>query len=166
MRNDDGTMNSYQYLKMQHKCTACGTRDAYTMAGHALCADCNEKNNSRSKENYKKNSSRKLETQKDRRERLRADGICIQCGSRPVDNAGHSRCAVCRALNARRRRQLSARASRDTANQCGLCLKCLKPLADGEEKMCRTCREKVFKFSKAGRESQGDKIGTEWRKCW
>lgn len=166
MRNADGTMDWYQYRKMQHRCIACGTRDAYTMAGHTLCADCNEKNNICSKENYKKISSSKLAKQKERCERLRTEGICIQCGSRAVEDPKYSRCAVCRALNARRRRQSSTKASRDTANQCGLCFKCLKPLEDDEEKMCRACREKVLKFAEAGRESQTDKIGQEWRKSW
>lgn len=162
----DGTMSWYEYQKMQHRCTACAQKDAYTMAGRALCADCSARNNERMRVSYKKDPSKKREAQRERCDRLRADGICIQCGSRPVEDTLHSRCRICRSLNFRRWRKKSRKNSRDTANQCGLCYKCFKPLEDGEEKMCRECRDKVLKFSKTGRESQGDKIGSEWRKSW
>ena len=151
-------MEPYEYYKMQHRCTACGNRDAFTMNGRALCAECTEKNNRRALERYHANEAArksKLEREKKTQDERRANGICIECGKRPVESDKYTRCEVCRSRQLMRYHRNKKRESRDVADHCGLCFKCLKPLDNPESRMCNACAEKCNESLAAARKANG-----------
>lgn len=162
MPNTDGIMTPYEYYKHQHRCVACMRTDAFTLAGKVLCAECSEKNNERMRQTYSRDPSVKLERQKERFERLKAAGICVQCGKRPVPDAPiHSRCEYCRAKNARRR---VPQKKADTATQCGLCCRCFRKLEDTDSKLCRSCLEQLAAAREKGLKTIADSEPNGFRK--
>ena len=167
MPNADGTMIWSEYRKLRNRCVACGTQDAYTLAGRTLCFECNERNNARMRENYKKNAERKSREQKAKCEARREAGLCVRCGKPLGENPGQYRnCEKCRAkARAASRKSKKTKNSRDTAEQCGLCYKCFAPLDVPGKKMCSACLEQMRKTQEAGREALRKK-GYCWNENW
>ncbi len=84
---------------MENKCKRCGTVDAYTMVGHAYCAECTEykREQMRSRraslsEEEKQISAKK---QKERRQRYELEGRCNRCGRPLPQGYGKKLCLRC-----------------------------------------------------------------------
>ena len=136
-----------EYCKERHICYQCKQKDAYTMNGHLLCADCTEKQNARCRkwmenpENKKKQNARVKEI-KDKR---RAEHKCIRCGKQIDENDNHKYCGICRFKERQRYYRKSERPARVYGVVCWMCNK--KPVADGR-KVCEECYEKLVKTCK------------------
>lgn len=75
-------------------CIICGKQDARTLKGYCRCKKCAKRHNEMNKANYSANREKAAQYQKARRERLKAEGLCIVCGrEKAVD--GHSLCQHC-----------------------------------------------------------------------
>ncbi len=103
----DGTMDSREYRKMQHRCRECGKRDAYTESGRLYCADCRERANELHRVVTDEQKARKAAGEKALREKRKSEGICPKCGKRAI-SAGYLCCDVCRAKNRNRMRKVRA----------------------------------------------------------
>lgn len=147
MANSDGTMTPYEYRKARHKCTVCGTKDAYTEMGRARCGSCAEKHLEAQKKYEKNESECQIERRNERRrekyaERLAA-GVCTRCGKRPQWEGR----TVCKNCNARRNRiskkhrEKNGVISRDKAAELNLCFRCLKDERVEGYQLCRECYE-------------------------
>ena len=75
-------------------CIVCSHQDARTLAGYCRCKKCAKKHNEQNKIGYSENKGKIAEYQKERRARLKAEGLCIVCGR---ENAveGHTLCQYC-----------------------------------------------------------------------
>lgn len=137
--------DTYFMRKKHHRCTACGERDAYTMNGRALCAECCEKVNEYSKKRNAEPSNK--ETARIKRKQIyenrKSKGVCTRCGKRNAE-ARKTKCSYC--LN---KDKLSHRVpnalSRDIAKDIGVCYLCLKKPAMEGRCFCQDCYEKAVK---------------------
>ena len=75
-------------------CSVCSHQDARTRAGYCRCKKCAKRHNDMNKANYSANREQAAQYQKARRERLKAECLCIVCGR---ENAveGHTLCQHC-----------------------------------------------------------------------
>jgi hypothetical protein len=130
-------------LRKNHLCRQCKRQDAFTLAGHPLCARCTEldtinQRKRRAKDGGEKNRQHSQEV----RDRRAALGLCTYCGKRkPPD--GRSICNVCSMKQTRRNRE------RDIANGMnwprganGYCWQCNKNKSMDGKKMCPDCYER------------------------
>lgn len=93
-------MNSYDYYKLIGRCPICKRNES--APNHVLCllcmSDASEKNlRQRDKwtsERRMAESKRAVENKRKRRERRKAEGVCVECGKRPPKE-GCIRCAIC-----------------------------------------------------------------------
>lgn len=156
----DGTMTWYEYQKMQQRCTGCGTRDAYTISGRALCAECAEKSREKYRRNAQKRIRQVVEYQKCRRKRWEESGLCTVCGKyTPKD--GYKMCERCL--------EKSSQYAKKRVKPLipGICSRCRSnPVLEGH-KLCAVCYEDVCKgLEKARAVSQERNGGHVWRKYW
>ena len=79
------------YFKIIKRCPRCGKQDSYTITGHSLCYECTEKNREYAKKHYHKYGNNGM---KERYEKLKQDGICVDCGKRPAKE-NRIRCSQC-----------------------------------------------------------------------
>lgn len=82
------------YFMAREKCVRCGKQDAYTMNGHKMCYDCTIKARTYQNEHNKTRRSEINEKHKQRYERLKSEGICVNCGHREV-MANKLMCPTC-----------------------------------------------------------------------
>lgn len=86
-------MERYEYLRARKRCVRCQERDERTMSGKCLCKACAKKVSDRTPEAIE----RSREYMRNRRNRLKAAGLCVACGRVPV--SGQVRCEACAAMN-------------------------------------------------------------------
>ena len=82
------------WLHSMGYCTRCKTKDAYTMTGHWLCAECSklkaERRRKANQLNDKNGKARELRKQR------REAGVCTMCGGELFPDDG-ARCSQCSA---------------------------------------------------------------------
>ena len=119
------------WLKSKGYCVHCGREKAEP--GRTRCLAClgwqAEYDASHRTDNDARRQRGALAS-KARYDRLKAEGVCIDCGKRPAE--GGVRCPVCRA---NRRADYRRRYERTGWREAGLCPKCGKPPAEGY-KLC------------------------------
>lgn len=152
-------MKRYDYLKMQHRCVRCKTRDAYTLNGHPFCYECTQHNTEKSREYREKNREKVKEYMSERRDRLREQGLCYQCGKRSVEE-GHARCAICRHKDNKNHQR-----KRNFYPAPELCSRCHKKPCFGEFKVCEDCYNDGLNGSAAA-DAVRDNRDHPWRKVF
>jgi hypothetical protein len=86
-----------EYFKSVQRCVRCGKQDAYTMNGHQRCYECSEKCKEYAQKHHKQNREKHLEVMHERYERLKAQGLCVECGKKAIP--GFVRCQRCAIKN-------------------------------------------------------------------
>lgn len=160
----------YQMRKRNHLCVCCGEKDAYTMAGRAVCAECAGKRDERFKERYKslEVAEHYRETMKKRYERLTEAGMCVRCGRNTADK-GYTTCGICRAKhnamqNARNARKREAVYDAIDIPEDERCVKCRKHPRYEDHKLCRSCYESTVAAIR--RRSKKNAANHPWRDYW
>lgn len=166
-RDNRDKRDTYAWMKKHHYCHSCKKVDAYTMAGHALCAECSVGKAREDLERRRANAKR-------RRERRKAEGVCSICG-RPLPGTAYPylTCERCRAKDRerrRRKREADGAVSRAMYKELGLCVNCGRPRIkgrtgyDGKEIMlCERCYANALKWAEAGRRAFEEKHGMTYR---
>ena len=111
-------MNDYQWYKAHHICVRCHHHEA--MNGKVTCLDCREKEREVDRQRKQKalanetleHKTRRLQVAKARRERLKAQGLCIRCGKRKALQ-GKQHCLECNI----KRRRINRESKRRKANK-------------------------------------------------
>lgn len=161
MSRSEANKRRYNYLKHQNRCVWCGERDAYTMNGRALCAECCEYRRALDCQRSEKRKAQIAAYQKERRIRLEEAGLCIKCGKREP-RPGLKSCDVClekyRGNNAKKPGKPLIP---------GMCSRCRsKPVMEGR-RLCEECYESVCRgLEKARAASAENKTDHPWRKYW
>lgn len=130
----------YQYLKKNHLCVLCGTKDAYTLAGRCYCQDCAEKQVERGRKYREENRQKFNRRANERRNALIAAGKCTSCG-RPTED-GFSQCRRCLA---KRRNNYAANRSPEInwpRGDNGICWQCNKEPVKPGFKLCSKCYDR------------------------
>ena len=167
-RKDD-----YAWMKRHHYCISCKKVDAYTMAGHAMCADCAAERTAEEKLREGRLEKRR-KNQKKRVQRRKESGLCTNCG-KPLPKRGYPylTCERCRAKDRdrrRRKREATGALSQAMYKELGLCVTCGRPRVknkvgwDGREIMlCERCYANSQKWAAAGRNAFVEKHGMSYR---
>lgn len=91
--NDELHHESYLWYKEGGICPRC--KKAWAAPGRVYCEICTRKNKC-SKEKHDPGGVKRKAYNANRKARLKAQGICIDCGKRPVVE-GKGKCAACQA---------------------------------------------------------------------
>lgn len=114
-----------------------------------------------SRKNYVKNREKRLQYSKDRAERLKEAGICVNCGSRPIAKNSIRLCMDCllkeRYRLRRRRREVEHRTPRIMFNGVDLCSWCGKRPPVKGQRLCESCLETARKTAAYNREHRIDR---------
>lgn len=133
----------HRKYRVQGLCGNCGKEDAYTMNGHAYCFECTEKK----RMYYHNNKSHYSTVAKERRERLKSEGICVMCGKNKAIPE-HTLCEKCRNIQLRRDRIRRMRAHKKItytdAVYMGLCTQCKKEPSIKGKRLCQKCYDKAM----------------------
>ena len=138
-------MTSQEYralLKKNHLCRYCKQQDAYTLAGHPLCAECTEKDRIRQRKRREKDSGEKnRQHSKAIREQRAAAGLCTYCGKRMAP-PGRSTCITCSTKQKERNRQRDIDKGMNWPRGAnGYCWICNKRMAIEGRRLCPECYE-------------------------
>lgn len=128
-------------LRNEGRCIECGKVDSYTMNGRCYCFECNEKRNERRREQYKKNKEAFLGPTRERRAKLKEQGICPECGKRKAEK-GKVRCSVCLAKHRNYQAQKNSQSALMRGID-GLCSTCRKNPPKEGFKICESCYENL-----------------------
>lgn len=138
------------------RCTECGAKDAFTMNGRWLCADCAEKYREYNRKYYERNADNVANRRKAVRSYRRDHHLCTECGKPLSESYSYNTCEVCRAANRRKRgilRRQKGIIPRSQWRELGLCMRCGAPRMKGwlawEHKEIELC-EKCYSDSVAG----------------
>lgn len=135
---------TYRFWRDHQRCVICHEQDALTMNNHAYCSGCREKRRAYSCEYRRKHKEESNKYDKERKQRLKENGPCIQCGK--PSKTGASRCALCAEKESRKRKEKIAKLS--TINyprgENGICWQCNKNQAIDGKRVCQTCYEKIL----------------------
>lgn len=126
-------------LKHLHLCRECHRRDAFTLNGMAMCAECTEKGRLRKQEYLQKpeNRDRTNAAQRKKRAERAENGCCTNCGTL-LHDGNYKLCPKCRAKcrkyknRATRKRGISPRTE-------GICWQCNKAPVMAERGLCEAC---------------------------
>lgn len=131
----------YHWFKQHHFCTNCSKQDAFTLNGRTLCFECREK---KKIQKSQKNKDVQQARDKDKYEKLKSAGICVQCKSRKA-NPGKVRCPVCTAYIS----NYYYKTRQPTFRDYDKCYRCGNQLdgqlnADGSRsKVCKSCYSRL-----------------------
>lgn len=146
-------------------CPVCGQREA--SRGRQTCLLCKNDMDARVRICYKKRTPEQKErykqTQKECREKYVSQGLCYNCGQRPVAE-GRKRCMICLQKDRKRHKQKYMQAGHIPQELRGngvYCYRCCRPLCNGE-KLCTECREQAT--ANLHNERQRDNSNHIWRK--
>ena len=142
MTNNERMKEYYKWLKENHYCRLCKSKDAYTLGGRTYCAECAEKLNAKHKEN--RWALLESERQKARYETNKANGICIRCGKREADK-GYTMCSICRAKLKIKRTEERRKKGIFARGEDGYCYRCNKGKAIEGKKLCEKCYNEWMK---------------------
>lgn len=160
----------YDFRKSRGLCAECGTRDAYTISGRALCAECCEKRKNR------KISEAERQHRKDylrnRIEVFAAQRKCDGCGAQLKENDTHKRCPTCRAYFRKKSAEYRDKKGvlrRELFGDMEVCMRCGKPRTPGlktkrgePSKLCAACYEDAVSALRKGREAYREKHGIDF----
>ena len=106
----------YEWYKAQGICPSCKTR--YADPGHVNCEECNAKRRKRFWDNTTPKTN--AERCKERREALKARGMCISCGKAKAVE-GHVLCMICarKFAEGQQARKIKRRLQKEAANGNG-----------------------------------------------
>lgn len=131
----------YEMRKRAGLCPKCGREDAYTMAGRVMCAECAEK--ARIKAERRRKDPDKRETMynsvKSIKHARKADGLCPECGGKPVD--GRVRCVSCTIKSMAYKRK--CRGGPIPRGEYGVCWTCNRESALPGKRLCKSCYDKA-----------------------
>lgn len=154
--------NRIYWLHSKGYCTRCKAKDAYTMVGHWLCAECSAKKQKKRKEtdiaNDRNGKAREL------RRKRREAGVCTICGGELSSDDG-VRCSKCSkkwrgySLRYNDRHQGESDINLPRGGN-GICYQCNKLPAIPGKKLCEACYERSAAHA---RSLSGKGAGT-WRK--
>lgn len=143
----------YVWFKEHGICPICGKTKA--APGKVSCDACLEKHRKSDRVRYKNKDRAQVNAyQKERRERLKADGMCSRCGQRKAEN-GKTMCLECAIKYRRWNRERYSRHSRHykEAGQCQWCDSMAIPGKNYCQKHYYDLCERIAK----GRKAQKDK---------
>lgn len=92
------------YFKKTHRCVRCGKKDESTESGNQRCYTCIEKGKISQKKWYRNHIEQVAQAQKERREHLKAHGVCIICAKEKAIPE-QTMCKSCRKLSRERNRK-------------------------------------------------------------
>lgn len=125
-------------LKKLGFCTECGRNRIY--GSETICPECAEKKYA---DNLKrKDTAKDRQYQHDRKERLKAAGICIKCAKRKAET-GKTKCATCNIKERERARRYRGGIPRSERPAYGMCYFCGAEIKTG--KICETCKKRITK---------------------
>lgn len=160
----------YDFRKSRGLCAKCGKRDAYTISGRTLCAECCEKRKNR-KIGEEERQHRK-DYLRNRREVFAAQHKCTGCGAQLKENDTHKRCATCRAYLRKKSAELRDKNGvlrRELYGEMDVCMKCGKPRTPGlktkrgePSKLCAACYADAVNALKKGRKVYFEKHGIDF----
>ena len=166
----------YYWKKRHHYCIICNNVDALTLAGHAYCDECAEKNREidRQKKEQTDRRERNRKNKKRSTARRKESGLCTSCGKPlPSREYPYYTCERCRARDRERKRlkrEAAGIPSRSMFKELGLCVTCGRPRVknkvgwDGREIMlCERCYANSLKWAAAGRNAFVEKHGMSYR---
>lgn len=127
------------FFRKNEMCTQCGSKDAFTMNGRSMCAECIEKRREYMSDYRAKNREKMREYDRNLTARRKASGICVKCGRDMNGDKDHVSCEYCRAKDAARQRE-----KRATIRWLdGVCYHCAsEPVIPGK-RLCQSCYEKA-----------------------
>lgn len=135
--------NKYRkLLKKAHLCRECKKQDAFTLAGHTLCAECRARNTELRAKTRKNNPQHERDIAKKRYYERKKQGICANCGKRKPEK-DRSLCKVC-ITKANKKRALEAYAKRCEAEYKKLCAICKSSPRIKEKRVCENCYKKLI----------------------
>lgn len=146
-------MEDYHFWRKLSRCVRCHTKDAFTMNGRCMCAECADKENAYCREYWRKHpelSEKRRLRRKERRERLKANGLCVTCAKREAV-PGKADCSVCAAKKNRRNQKSYAKRHSETPERGanGMCTTCRKSPALEGYKLCDECYRKIVERSRS-----------------
>lgn len=146
--------------RILNRCTECGKRDAYVMAGRALCSNCAEKERTWKAISRRRNPEHYSQLLKDDYERAKANHKCVRCRRPLPPDRQAVTCQRCNQLSSQRRRERLAsdsnyltKAEKIAANPT-LCVRCLKKPRYRDYKLCESCYHFAIVAAEKGRINQ------------
>lgn len=162
MPNADGSMSKREYYKMQQRCVECGKRDAYTLNGRALCANCIEKQkawHNKNRETINRAANARFHRKK---AEYVANGLCSRCGQRPAED-GYRMCWKCQEYS--HKRYMKSQRHKDALLNAGGCTRCHKAEPLEGKRLCADCYAFVCETLKKARVAQSND-NHKWRGYW
>ena len=135
----------YAWKKEHSICVYCGNETAEP--GRTMCFKCAEKNRARASMHRQENIEKKRQSDRERYNRLKSEGVCPYCRKRPPAD-GHVYCAVCRGMINQRsdkRRRENGIMPEDMRGNGVYCYVCTKEVEVAGSKVCNKCRENLKK---------------------
>lgn len=127
-------------LKKMGFCVDCGSNRIY--GSENICPECAAKKYIQNRQRPK-DKERDRQYQHDRKERLKAAGICVKCGKRKAES-GKTRCQQCNVAERTRARAYRGNyIPRHERPTYGMCYFCGTKIESG--KICDSCRERNIK---------------------
>lgn len=127
-------------LKKMGFCVDCGSNRIY--GSENICPECAAKKYIQNRQRLK-DKERDRQYQHDRKERLKAAGICVKCGKRKAES-GKTRCQQCNVAERTRARAYRGNyILRHERPTYGMCYFCGTKIESG--KICDSCRERNIK---------------------
>lgn len=83
------------FWKSRHLCCNCHMKDAYTMNGRALCAECADKANKAKKRDYAERGDEIRQRNRNAYAERKANGLCVKCGKPKEPGNTRVRCLRC-----------------------------------------------------------------------
>lgn len=144
-----------QWLHSLGLCTKCKSRDAYTMAGHWLCAECCAAQSEYERIRRASDPERFRDQRKAWRKAKLDAGLCGHCGRRPVV-PGRKSCSVCLASYRRQEERKKLRCGKPDGRRGGdgRCYVCNKAQAEPGKRTCAACGELMSRNLRGGRFKQ------------
>ena len=154
------------------RCTCCGAKDAFTLNGRWLCAECAEKYADYNRAYYERNADGIAKRRKALRSYRRENHLCTTCGKALAAAYPYSTCEVCRAANNRKRSRLRSEKGvipRSQWRELGLCMRCGAPRMQGwlawehkEIELCEKCYSESVEGLAKGRAIYAEQKGTTY----
>ncbi len=160
------------FLRGLERCTECGAKDAYTMNGRWLCAECAEKHGDYNHAYYERQADVIADRRKALRSYRREHRLCTVCGKALTEACPYSICEACRAANRRKNGRLRREKGiipRLQWRELGLCMRCGAPRMKGwlawehkEIELCEKCYSESVDGLAKGRAIYAEKKGTTY----
>ena len=152
--------DDYEWFKSHKLCVRC--RHNTAAFGMVLCADCLAECSMR---DIAYGTAQKTKWAKVRRERLKAQGICVNCGKNPAKQ-GVLLCESCQKKHNAKSRIYNHMHYVRTIRPEGMCRFCPKPVVPGKKLCAAHMMSETAKLDKARAEGKCNTDNHPWRKDW